>query len=257
MFADLCQKFARDSCGNSSGSGQQARRWQCETLRATALLCVLRKAWDPPLGGRCARHLRRPYWPLQVIGVLAAVLPIARKSVQFSRSAECAGKLLPIPAQINLARSGERLHANTAPILWAALSASQCSTQLARDSYRTNSSCCNQPSQRLEEIDGFFVRSELESIGGEHEFSDTPRRRHRPHIDLRAALGARAHSTSCGNLHFDLGHAPLQRLKTARQNSNPNSAATAPCWPSSISLPLILTTSRSRRPKAPRQSGHS
>jgi hypothetical protein len=32
--------------------------------------------------------------------------------------------------------------------------------------------------RRLEEIDGFFVQSELESMGGDHEFSDTPRRKH-------------------------------------------------------------------------------
>jgi hypothetical protein len=87
--------------------------------------------------------LRRPYRPFQVIGVLAAVLPIARKSRQFSHSAECAGKL-PTPAQVNLAKSGERLHANTTPIPWAASSASQCSTKLPRGSYRTNSSCCSQ-----------------------------------------------------------------------------------------------------------------
>jgi hypothetical protein len=161
-------------------------------------VCVALGAESAAWGGVVRGRLRRPYRPLQVIGVFAAVLPIARKSVQFSRSAECAGKLLPIQAQINLARSGERLHANTAPIPWAALSASQCLTRLARDSYRTNSSYCNQPSQRLEEIDEFFVRSELESMGGDHEFSDTLRRRHRPHIDLRAASGARAHSAGCG-----------------------------------------------------------
>jgi hypothetical protein len=65
-------------------------------------------------GGVVRGRLRRPYRPLQVIGVLAAVLPIARKSLRFSRSAECAGKL-PIPAQVNLATSGERLHANHGP----------------------------------------------------------------------------------------------------------------------------------------------
>ena len=52
-------------------------------------------------------------------------------------------------------------------------------------------------SQRLEQVDGFLVRSELESMGGDHEFSDTPRRRHRTHIGLRVAL-ARAHSAGCG-----------------------------------------------------------
>ena len=199
MFADLCQKFARDPCGKII-AGPVSKRGNGSVRRCglpRQCVCCVRRGIRRS-GGVVRGRLRRPCRPLQVIGVLAVVLPIARKSVQFSRSAECAGKLLPAPAQINLARSGERLHANTAPILWAALSASQCSTQPARDSYRTNSSCCNQPSQRLEKIDGFFVRSELESMGGDHEFSDTPRRRHRPYIDLRAALGARAHSASCG-----------------------------------------------------------
>jgi hypothetical protein len=67
--------------------------------------------------------LRRPYRPLQVIGVLAAILPIARKSLHFNPSAERAGRL-PIPAKTNLAKSGERLHAKMVAILWAALSAS-------------------------------------------------------------------------------------------------------------------------------------
>jgi len=70
-----------------------------------------------------------------------------------------------------------------------------------------------QESQRLEEIDGFLVRSELESMGGDHEFSDTPpRRRHRTHIGLRAAFGARAHCR-LRNPRLDLGHALLRRLK--------------------------------------------
>jgi hypothetical protein len=38
----------------------------------------------------------------------------------------------------------------------------------------------------LEEVDGLFVQSELESMGGDHEFSDTPRQ-HRLDIDLCAA----------------------------------------------------------------------
>ena len=109
-------------------------------LRAT--VCGLRRGVRRS-GGVMRGRLRRPYRPLQVIGVLAAVLPIARKSLQFSRSAERAGKL-PIPAQFKLAKSGERLHANAAPILRAALSASQCSTKLPRDSHRTNSSRRNQ-----------------------------------------------------------------------------------------------------------------
>ena len=83
--------------------------WDVAVCRAS--MCVLRKAWGPPLGGVMRGRLRRPCRPLQVIGVLATVLPIARKSRQFSCSAERAGKV-PIPAQINLARSGERLHAN-------------------------------------------------------------------------------------------------------------------------------------------------
>jgi hypothetical protein len=49
-----------------------------------------------------------------VIGVLAAVLPIARKSLLVRPSIERAGRL-PIPAKVDLAESGERLHANTAP----------------------------------------------------------------------------------------------------------------------------------------------
>ena len=64
-------------------------------------------------GGVVRGRLQRPYRPLQVVGVLAAVLPVAGKSLRFSRSAERAGRL-PIPAQINVAKSGERLHANTA-----------------------------------------------------------------------------------------------------------------------------------------------
>jgi hypothetical protein len=108
-------KVRAGSCGNHSGSGYQARRWQCETLRvyrAVVCVCCVRRG-KRRLGGVVRGRLRRPFRPLQVIGVLAAVLPIARKSLSFSRSAERAGKL-PIPAQINLAKSGERLHANMA-----------------------------------------------------------------------------------------------------------------------------------------------
>ena len=138
---------------------------RCGPPRRCVCVCCVRRGIRRS-GGIVRGRLWRPYRPFQVIGVLAAVLPIARKSQQFSRSAECAGKL-PTPAQVNLAKSGERLHANTAPIPWAASNARQCSTKLPRGSYRTNSSCCNQRSQRLEEVDGFFVRSELESMGGE------------------------------------------------------------------------------------------
>jgi hypothetical protein len=68
--------------------------------------------------------LRRPFRPLQIMSVLAAVLPIVRKSLRCSRSAERAGRL-PISAKINLAKSGERLHANPGPNPRTALSASQ------------------------------------------------------------------------------------------------------------------------------------
>ena len=81
--------------------------WDVAVCRAS--MCVLRKAWGPPLGGVMRGRLRRPCRPLQVIGVLAVVLPIARKSLQFSPSAEravgCQYRLRPI------AKSGERLHA--------------------------------------------------------------------------------------------------------------------------------------------------
>ena len=57
-------------------------------------------------------RLRGPYRPLQVTGVWAAVLPNARKSLLLDAFIERAGRL-PIPARIDLAVSGERLHANT------------------------------------------------------------------------------------------------------------------------------------------------
>jgi hypothetical protein len=139
-------------------------------------------------GGVVRGRLRRPYRPLQVNGVLAAVLPNARKSLMFNVSIERAGRL-PIPAKIELAESGERLHANTAPILWGGPSASQRSIRLLTAPSRTNSSRYNHRTQGLRAV-GFAVRSELESMGGDHELFDAPRPRQRYSIDRRAALGA-------------------------------------------------------------------
>ena len=113
MFADLCQKFARARVAiiagpvSKRGDGSVGRCGDCATLCVFCVRRGLRRS-----GGVVRGRLRRPCRPLQVIGVLATVLPIARKSRQFSCSAERAGKVL-IPAQINLAKSGERLHANT------------------------------------------------------------------------------------------------------------------------------------------------
>jgi hypothetical protein len=104
--------------------------------------------------------LRRPYRPLQVIGVLAAVLPIARKSLQFSRSAERAGRL-PIPAQINRAKPGERLHANTTggQLSMRANALLSCQrTAIVRIRHVAISE-----RQQLEEVDGFLVRSEMKA----------------------------------------------------------------------------------------------
>src|SRR5215471_1832583 len=82
-------------------------------VAATAhFVCFASGVGSAARGGVVRGRLRRPYRPFQVIGVLTTVLPIARNSRQFSCFTERAGKV-PIPAQINLARSGERLHANT------------------------------------------------------------------------------------------------------------------------------------------------
>src|SRR5262249_24144811 len=145
--------------------------------------------------GGIVGRLRRPYRPLQVISVLATVLPIARKSPLFSPSIERAGKL-PIPAKIDLAEPGERLHANR-PECRGPLSAGHRQINLPVGRHCTNWSHRNQRGQRLQEVDRFFVRSELESMGGDHEFSDTPRRKRRYSIDLCAALGARSYSLQC------------------------------------------------------------
>jgi hypothetical protein len=53
-------------------------------------------------------HLQRPYRPLQVIGVLAAVLPVATTSFQSIPAAERAERA----GQRSLAAFGERLNAN-------------------------------------------------------------------------------------------------------------------------------------------------
>ena len=95
--------------------------WDVAGLPRHCVCCVRRGVRRS--GGVVKGRLRRPYRPLQVIGVLAEVLPIARKSFQFSPSAERAGRL-PIPAKTNLAKSDERLHAKMVAILWAALSVS-------------------------------------------------------------------------------------------------------------------------------------
>jgi hypothetical protein len=93
-----------------------------------------------------------------------------RQSQQFSRFTERAGRL-PIPVKSNLAKSGERLHANAVQ-MEADPSASCRSDKLAVGSNCMNSSRCNQP---LEEGNAIFMRSEFDSMGGYHEFSDTPR----------------------------------------------------------------------------------
>jgi uncharacterized protein len=59
--------------------------------------------------------LRRPYRPLQVMGVLAAVLATALISLQFTPPDERAG--WPIPDKPNLGALGERLNANTIAIV--------------------------------------------------------------------------------------------------------------------------------------------
>jgi len=60
--------------------------------------------------------LRRPYRPLQVIGVLATVLATALISLQFTPPDERAGAW-PIPDKPNLGAFGERLNANTIAIV--------------------------------------------------------------------------------------------------------------------------------------------
>jgi len=64
----------------------------------------------------------------------------------------------------------------------------------------------------LEEIGGFFAQSELESMGGDHEFSDTPRR-HRFDIDLRGAPGRAIVFGRSRNARLGLSLASLQPLK--------------------------------------------
>ena len=126
--------------------------WDVADLLRQCVCCVdhvVRRS-----GGVVRGRLQRPYRPFQVNGVLAAVLPNARKCLPFNVSIERAGRL-PIPAKIELAEPGERLHANTAPILWGGPSASQRSIRLLAASSRPNSSRYNQRTQDLEEVDGF------------------------------------------------------------------------------------------------------
>ena len=113
-------------------------------------------------------RLRRPYRPLQVTSVLAMVLPIARKSPLFSPSIERAGKL-PIPAKIDLAESGERLHANR-PKCRGPLSAGH---------------------RRIGHITTSEVSAWRKSTGS---LCDRSLKARRYSIDLRAALGARSYS---------------------------------------------------------------
>ena len=134
------------------GDGSVGRCGDCATLCVFCVRRGLRRS-----GGVVRGLLRRPCRPLQVIGVLATVLPIARKSRQFSCSAERAGKV-PIPAQINLAKSGERLHANTVRPMGRS-SATQSSIELPRDSYRTNSSCWNEVNDWRKSTDSLCDRS--------------------------------------------------------------------------------------------------
>jgi hypothetical protein len=58
-------------------------------------------------------RLRRPYPPIQVIGVLAAVLPVASMS---NSPTERAG-MRPIATNHNVGALGERLNANTITIV--------------------------------------------------------------------------------------------------------------------------------------------
>ena len=60
--------------------------------------------------------LRRPYRPLRVIGVLAAVPATALISLQFAPPDERAGAW-PIPDKPNLGALGERLNASTIAIM--------------------------------------------------------------------------------------------------------------------------------------------
>ena len=71
--------------GKYGGSAYQARRWQCGTLRiCRANLCVCCVRRGVRRSGGVVGHLRRPCQPLQVIGVLAEVLPIARRFLLFN-----------------------------------------------------------------------------------------------------------------------------------------------------------------------------
>jgi hypothetical protein len=127
--------------------------WDVADLLRQCVCCVERVVRRS--GGVVRGRLRRPYRPLQVNGVLAAVLPNARESLLSNGSIERAGRL-PIPANIELAEPGERLHANSGPILWGGPSASLRSMRLLAATSRTNSSRYNELIQGLEEADGFL-----------------------------------------------------------------------------------------------------
>jgi hypothetical protein len=74
--------------------------WDVADLLRQCVCCVERVVRRS--GGVVRGRLRRPYRPLQVNGVLAAVLPNARESLLSNGSIERAGGL-PIPANIELA----------------------------------------------------------------------------------------------------------------------------------------------------------
>jgi hypothetical protein len=89
--------------------------------------------------------LRRPYRPLQVIGVLAAVLSTALISLQFTPPAERAGAQ-PIPDKPSLGALGERLNANTIAIVSGNLNA----TYLSKSAIMTDAGSTSQPSLAAE-----------------------------------------------------------------------------------------------------------
>ena len=100
--------------------------WQiiaCPSLQARPLLVsdvaalprnvCLRKGGSAARGPLMRGRLPRPYRPIQVIGVLASVLPIATMS---NFPTECAG-MRPIANNHNVGALGGRLNANTITIV--------------------------------------------------------------------------------------------------------------------------------------------
>ena len=122
---------------NKRGDGSVGR------CGSAAPLCELRKAWGPPLGGCCE-------------GTPAAAVPATSGHWRIGSGSAGRGKVLAVSVVLPSApvgcqyrpRQRRQVRRTSArqrgPILWAALSASQCATKLPRDSYRTNSSRRNQ-----------------------------------------------------------------------------------------------------------------